>query len=411
MPCKILSEMSILKNKKIILAVSGSIAAYKAAFLIRLLTKSGADIRVIMTSAAADFISPLTLSTLSKNQVLSSVSSEEGWNNHVELGLWADAMIIAPATANTLAGLANGLCNNMLLAVYLSARCPVFFAPAMDLDMWAHPSTQNNVQKLISYGNILIDVADGELASGLSGKGRMAEPEDIVKSLENYFEINSYKPLTGKKVLITSGPTLEAIDPVRYISNHSTGKMGKAIAETMADAGAEVVFVSGPVNEYPQHNNIKTIKVKSAKVMYEAALSEFADSTISILTAAVADYSPALIATQKIKKNSDEGMVIELVKTIDIAAALGKLKKENQLMVGFALETENFMENALKKLNSKNLDFIVLNSLKDEGAGFGFDTNKITIIDKNKTVEKFELKSKKAVAFDILKKITSFLHL
>jgi phosphopantothenoylcysteine decarboxylase / phosphopantothenate---cysteine ligase len=403
--------MSILKNKKIILAVSGSIAAYKAAFLIRLLTKSGADLRVIMTSAAADFISPLTLSTLSKNQVLNSVSSEEGWNNHVELGLWADAMIIAPATANTLAGLANGLCNNMVLAVYLSARCPVFFAPAMDLDMWAHPSTQNNVQKLLSYGNILIDVADGELASGLSGKGRMAEPEDIVKSLENYFEINAYKPLTGKKVLITSGPTLEAIDPVRFISNHSTGKMGKAIAETMADAGAEVVFVSGPVNEYPQHINIKTIKVKSAEEMYKAALSEFADATISILTAAVADYSPALVATEKIKKKGDEGMVIELVKTIDIAAALGKLKKENQLMVGFALETENFMENALKKLASKNLDFIVLNSLKDEGAGFGFDTNKITIIDRNKTVEKFELKSKKAVAFDILKKISSFLHL
>jgi phosphopantothenoylcysteine decarboxylase/phosphopantothenate--cysteine ligase len=401
----------MLQNKKILLGISGSIAAYKAAFLTRLLIKEGAEVRVIMTPAATDFISPLSLSTLSKNPVHSAVSSEEGWNNHVELGLWADIMIIAPATANTLAGMANGFCNNMLLAVYLSSRCPVFFAPAMDLDMWTHPATQNNVQKLISYGNLLIDVADGELASGLSGKGRMAEPEDIVKIISEYFAKKEFKRLNGKKVLITSGPTIEPIDPVRFISNYSTGKMGKAIAEALAENGAEVIFISGPVSHYPIHKNIETIKVKSAEEMYLATAKHFSESEITILTAAVADYTPAVVATEKIKKKGDEGMVIELVKTKDIAASLGKLKKEGQLLIGFALETENFMENANKKLASKNLDFIVLNSLKDEGAGFGFETNKISIIERNGDIERFGLKSKKEVAEDIVEKICSLLHL
>lgn len=403
--------MSILKNKKIILAVSGSIAAYKTAFLTRLLIKNGAEVKVIMTQAAADFIAPLTLSTLSKNPVISSVSSEEGWNNHVELGLWADVMIVAPATANSLAGMANGLCNNMLLAVYLSARCPVFFAPAMDLDMWVHPATQQNVQKLISYGNILIDVADGELASGLSGKGRMAEPEEIVSTLETYFEKSQHKPLLGKKVLISSGPTVEPIDPVRFISNHSSGKMGKAIAETMAEAGAEVIFVSGPVNAYPQHANIKVQKVNTAAEMFEASKIHFESADITILTAAVADYTPATVADEKIKKKGDEGMIIDLVKTVDIAAALGKMKKDGQMNIGFALETENLIDNAKKKLESKNLDFIVLNSPKDEGSAFGHDTNKISIIDRKGNAEHFGLKSKKEAAVDILNKICSLLHL
>ena len=401
----------MLQNKKIILAVSGSIAAYKSALLTRLLIKNGAEVKVIMTSSASDFISPLTLSTLSKNPVISSVSSEEGWNNHVELGLWADAMIVAPATANSLAGMASGLCNNMLLAVYLSARCPVFFAPAMDLDMWAHPATQQNVQKLISYGNILIDVADGELASGLSGKGRMAEPEEIVSVLEKYFEKAKHQPLLGKTVLISSGPTVEPIDPVRFISNHSSGKMGKAIAETMAEAGAEVIFVSGPVNSYPAHANIKVIKVKTAAEMYEASKKDFEAADITILTAAVADYTPALVADEKIKKKGDEGMIIDLIKTVDIAAALGKEKKAGQMLIGFALETENLLENAKKKLESKNLDFIVLNSPKDEGSAFGHDTNKISIIDRGGKAEHFGLKSKKEAAVDILNKICSLLHL
>ena len=403
--------MSILKNKKIILAVSGSIAAYKSAFLTRLLIKNGAEVKVIMTQAAADFIAPLTLSTLSKNPVISSVSSEEGWNNHVELGLWADAMIVAPATANSLAGMANGLCNNMLLAVYLSARCPVFFAPAMDLDMWVHPATQQNVQKLISYGNILIDVADGELASGLSGKGRMAEPEEIVSVLETYFEKSQHKPLMGKKVLINSGPTVEPIDPVRFISNHSSGKMGKAIAETMAEAGAAVIFVSGPVSTYPQHSNIKVQKVNTAAQMFEASIIHFESADITILTAAVADYTPSIVADEKIKKKGDEGMIIDLVKTVDIAAALGKMKKDGQMNIGFALETENMIENAKKKLASKNLDFIVLNSPKDEGSAFGHDSNKISIIDRKGNAEHFGLKSKKEASVDILNKICSLLHL
>ena len=395
----------MLNNKKILLAVSGSIAAYKTAILVRLFIKKGAEVKVVMTDAASDFISPLTLSTLSKNPVHCTVSSEDSWNNHVELGLWADVMIVAPATANTIAAMANGLCNNMLLAAYLSARCPVFFAPAMDLDMWVHPATQSNVNKLISYGNKLIDVADGELASGLSGKGRMAEPEEIVTIISNYFESKSNKILKDIKVLITSGPTVEAIDPVRFISNHSTGKMGKALAEELAGQGAEISFISGPVNDYPISENIKIIKVKSAEEMYQSALLNFSEADVVILTAAVADYRPAVIASEKIKKKGDDGMNIDLVKTKDIAAELGKLKTADQILVGFALETENVKENAQKKLISKNLDFIVLNNLKDEGAGFGHDTNKITIIDKNGKVDEYNLKSKKEVAVDISNKI------
>jgi phosphopantothenoylcysteine decarboxylase/phosphopantothenate--cysteine ligase len=395
----------MLKNKKILLAVSGSIAAYKTAIIVRLFIKEGAEVKVIMTEAATDFISPLTLSTLSKNSVHSSVSNEDSWNNHVELGLWADVMIVAPATANTLAAMANGICNNMLLAAYLSARCPVFFAPAMDLDMWVHPATQSNINKLISYGNQMIDVADGELASGLFGKGRMAEPEEIVQVIYKYFESKSIQNFKGKKVLITSGPTVEAIDPVRFISNHSTGKMGKAIAEELASQGAEITFISGPVNEYPKSEKMNLIKVKSAEEMYQAALLNFFEADIVILTAAVADYRPAVTASEKIKKKGDDGMNIELIKTKDIAAELGKIKKGNQIFVGFALETENVKENAQKKLNSKNLDFVVLNNLKDQGAGFGYDTNKITIIDKYGNSEEFSLKSKKEVAFDIAHKI------
>lgn len=398
----------MLADKKIILAVSGSIAAYKIAFLTRLLVKKGAEVRVVMTAAAANFITPLTLSTLSKNPVFSSVSSEEGWNNHVELGLWADAIVVAPATANTLAQMANGICNNMLLAVYLSARCPVFFAPAMDLDMWVHPATKANVAKLLSYGNFLIDVADGELASGLVGKGRMAEPEAIVQALESFFEQSTRKPLKGKKVVMTSGPTVEAIDPVRFISNHSSGKMGTAIADELAAQGAEVILISGPVQVKPKHTNVAVIPVHSAEQMYEAAMQHFPNADIAILAAAVADYTPIEVATEKIKKKAETGMVIELKKTKDIAAALGEIKKKGQLMVGFALETENFIENAQSKLIRKNLDFIVLNSLKDKGAGFGFDTNKVTFMDIAGGIQRFELKTKKEVAKDIIDKIISY---
>ncbi len=397
-----------LYQKKIILGVSGSIAAYKAASLVRLLIKEGAEVRVIMTPSACDFISPLTLSTLSKNEVFSSVSSEAGWNNHVELGLWADALLIAPSTANTIAQLSNGLCNNMLQAVYLSARCPVFFAPAMDLDMWTHPATQSNVARLQSYGNILIDVADGELASGLVGKGRMAEPEDIVAQLSQYFGQGAR--LRGKKILISSGPTVEPIDPVRFISNHSTGKMGAAIAETLAAQGAKVCFISGPAKNLPlTHPNISIISVQTAEEMYQAAIKHFPSCEAAILTAAVADYTPVVVADEKIKKKGEEGMVVELKKTKDIAAELGKIKTENQVLVGFALETENFMDNAQKKLASKNLDFIVLNSLKDSGAGFGFDTNKVCFIDRKGEVLRFDLKSKKEVAKDIVDKLCSYL--
>ncbi|WP_435353832.1 bifunctional phosphopantothenoylcysteine decarboxylase/phosphopantothenate--cysteine ligase CoaBC [Emticicia sp. SJ17W-69] len=392
-----------LKNKKILLGVSGSIAAYKSALLVRLLVKEGAEVKVIMTHAAKDFITPLTLSTLSKNPVLSSFTNGENgeWNNHVELGLWADAMIIAPASANTLAKCANGIVDNLLIASYLSAKCPVFFAPAMDLDMYVHPSTVENLRKLKSFGNEIINASYGELASGLVGEGRLAEPEEVVHQLTKFF--SRKETLKGKKVLITAGPTQEPIDPVRFISNHSSGKMGFAIAEAFEMAGAEVVLVSGPVS-IPFPNGVKIEKVQSAQQMYEATTKYFLESDIVILSAAVADYTPLHVADKKIKKKEDV-FTIEMTKTTDIAATLGKEKKTGQIIVGFALETDNEFENAKGKLERKNFDFIVLNSLQDSGAGFRYDTNKIKIINRAGKVYNFELKTKKEVAMDILETI------
>jgi len=394
-------------GKKIILGVSGSIAAYKAAFLTRLLIKSGAEVQILMTESATQFITPLTLSTLSKRPVHTQVSSEDSWNNHVELGLWADAMIIAPTTATTLAKLANGIADNVIVATYLSARCPVFFAPAMDLDMWLHPSTVSNVQKLQSYGNQLIDVAHGELASGLVGNGRMAEPEFIVETLEKYF--SKKEDLVGKKVLITAGPTYEPIDPVRFIGNRSSGKMGVALAKELAERGAEVKLILGPSALEIYHANIETIRVTNAQSMYEATQSRFEESDISILAAAVADYRPINVTDKKIKKK-DKTLTIELEKTTDIAATLGKQKRANQLLIGFALETNNEIENAKGKLERKNFDFIVLNSLQDKGAGFAVDTNKITILRKDNKMKDFELKSKTKVAIDIVNEIVSMIN-
>ncbi len=393
-------------RKKIILGISGSIAAYKAASLTRLLIKSGAEVQILMTEAATQFITPLTLSTLSKKAVHVHVSSEESWNNHVEIGLWADAMIVAPATATTLAKMANGIADSVIVATYLSARCPVFFAPAMDLDMWKHPSTIQNVQKLQSYGNHLIDVAHGELASGLVGNGRMAEPEAIVEILNQFF--NKQKDLFGKNALITAGPTHEAIDPVRFIGNRSTGKMGVAIAEELANRGAIVKLVLGPSSLNTTHPNIETIRVTNAQSMFEAAKVHFKKSDISVLAAAVADYRPMTVADKKIKKK-DKTLTIKLEKTTDIAATLGKQKKKKQLLIGFALETNNELENAKGKLERKNFDFIVLNSLKDKGAGFAVDTNKITIVRKDNKIKNFELKSKKQVAIDIVNEIVELI--
>lgn len=396
----------MLKGKNIILGVSGSIAAYKAAFFVRLLVKEGAEVKVIMTSAAKDFITPLTLSTVSKNPVISEfVKGEDGeWNNHVALGLWADAIIIAPASANTIGKMANGICDNILLATYLSARCPVFIAPAMDLDMYQHPSVKSNLTKLVSFGNHLINAEHGELASGLMGQGRLAEPEHLTKILSDYFEKGNR--LNKKKILITAGPTYEAIDPVRFIGNHSTGKMGFAIAEEAATQGAQVTLVSGPTQLAIAHPNINLIKVKSGNEMYAACKTVVQDCEIVILAAAVADYTPKTIAKQKIKKQSND-MQLDLTKTIDIAQELGKLKSEGQINVGFALETHAELENAQKKIIKKNLDLIVLNSLNDEGAGFGHDTNKISIIDNQNNITHFELKSKKEVAKDIINAIVA----
>lgn len=393
----------LLSGKKIILAVTGSIAAYKTPQLVRLLIKAGAEVRVIMTDAAAHFVTPLSLATVSKHPVLSSVTDGASWNNHVELGLWADAMLIAPCSANTLGRLANGLCDTLVNAVYLSARCPVFIAPAMDEDMWIHPSVKANIQRVISYGNHLIPVAHGELASGLVGEGRMAEPEDIVSFLGRFFSTG--KPFSGKKVLITAGPTYERIDPVRFIGNFSTGKMGIALAETMAAQGASVTLVLGPSHLQATQAGVETITVESAADMYEACVARFPGTDIAILAAAVADFRPEQMAGEKIKKQAGALLELKLVQTQDILASLGKTKQPGQLLVGFALETNNEHGNALKKLQAKNADMIVLNSLRDEGAGFGHDTNKITIIDQNGTQTSLPLQSKKQTAAAIVKHI------
>ncbi len=402
--------MSVLSGKKILLGITAGIAAYKSANLVRLFIKLGAEVKVIMTPASKDFITPLTLSTLSKNPVHSQFfdteNDNEVWNNHVELGLWADYFLIAPATANTLSKMANGTCDNLVLATYLSAKCPVYFAPAMDLDMYKHPSTKENFQKLQSFGNRMIPATSGELASGLVGEGRMAEPEDIVAFIEK--DILSTLPLSGKKVLITAGPTYEAIDPVRFIGNHSSGKMGFEIAKEAANLGAEVFLISGPSNEKINHSLIHRIDVVSAEEMFKASHEYFNEIDITILSAAVADYKPKNIANQKIKKSA-ASLSIELEPTKDILASLGKIKKL-QFLVGFALETDNEIENAKNKLKTKNLDLIVLNSLKDKGAGFATNTNKITIIDKNFNQKEFDLKSKTAVAKDIFNEIIQKLN-
>ncbi len=388
----------MLQNKKILLAVTGSIAAYKAATLVRLFVKNGAEVKVIMTKAAEDFIPALTLSTLSKNKALTNLFEADTWANHVMLGRWADIMLIAPASCNTIAKMTTGLCDNLVQAIYLSATCPVMLAPAMDEDMWKHPATKSNIEKLKQYGNIILPVDNGELASGLVGEGRMAEPEDIINFIFTYFKKGN--DLEGKKVLITAGPTFEQLDPVRFIGNNSTGKMGIAIAKECAIRGAIVTLVLGPSAEKVE-TNINLIKVRSAEEMYNACIERFKDTDIAIMSAAVADYTPVVKATEKIKKTEDI-FNLALKRTNDILKKLGTLKTGNQILVGFALETENEKENALKKLDSKNADFIVLNSLKDEGAGFGHNTNKITIFDKAGNANFFPVKRKDEVAADII---------
>ena len=396
----------MLKGKKILLGITGSIAAYKSAVLVRLLVKKGAEVKVIMTTAAKDFVTPLSLSTLSKNDVLSDIADNDTWANHVMLGRWADIMLLAPLSCNTLAKMANGLCDNLVMAVYLSATCPVVAAPAMDEDMWHHQSTTDNLVKITSFGNHIIPVEKGELASGLVGEGRMAEPETIVAWLDNFF--SDKLQLKGKKVLVTAGPTYEAIDPVRFIGNHSSGKMGVAIAEEMKNRGADVVLILGPsVIKVPE--GIEVIKVKSANEMYEACINRFNAIDIAVMSAAVADYTPVSLSNEKIKK-TDNIFNVELTKTKDILKSLGERKTNKQLLVGFALETNNEKEYALKKLQTKNADMIVLNSLNDSGAGFGYDTNKITIFDKQGNEYPFNMKSKKEVAKDIVNTIIKLLH-
>jgi phosphopantothenoylcysteine decarboxylase / phosphopantothenate---cysteine ligase len=391
----------MLKGKKILLAVTGSIAAYKAAMIVRLCIKEGADVKVIMTEAATNFIPSLTLGTLSKNKVLTHLFEEDTWANHVMLGRWADVMLVAPATCNTIAKMAHGICDNLLQAIYLSATCPVIVAPAMDEDMWLHGSTKKNITILQGYRNIILSVGNGELASGLTGEGRMAEPEVIVDFIASF--LAQEKDLLNKKILISAGPTYEKLDPVRFIGNHSTGKMGIALAKECVNRGGEVTLVLGPSTELVP-TNIKVVNVESAAEMYEACTQIFENIDIAIMSAAVADYTPIVKAIEKIKKSEDT-FVVELKKTADILKKLGELKTDKQLLVGFALETEHEKENALKKIKNKNADFIVLNSLKDDGAGFGHDTNKITIFDKEGNEFLFETKSKEKVAVDIINTI------
>ena len=402
--------MSILRSKNILLGISAGIAAYKTAFLVRLFVKAGAHVRVVMTPSAKEFVTPLTLSTLSDHPVLSDFTDENDdnavWNNHVELGLWADFFVVAPATANTLSKMASGNSDNFLIATYLSAKCPVYFAPAMDLDMYKHPTTKNALDKLQSYGNILIPSAFGELASGLVGMGRMAEPETIVETIEQH--LLEGLPLYGKKILVTAGPTHEAIDPVRYIGNHSSGRMGFEIANTAAQLGAEVILISGPTHYKALYDSIQTIPITSARDMYDAAHQYFKGVDAAILSAAVADYRPKFPAVSKLKKKSSS-LVLELEKTEDVLASLGEIK-EKQLLIGFALETENEVANAIKKLKAKNLDLIILNSLNDDGAGFGGSTNKISIIDKDLNQTNYPLKSKSEVADDIINELIKRVH-
>ncbi len=397
----------MLRGKKIILGITGSIAAYKSATLVRLLVKQGAKVKVIMTPLAKEFITPLTLATLSNNPILVDFFNPENgdWNSHVDLGLWADAYIIAPATANTIGKMVTGVADNLLLTTYLSAKCPVFIAPAMDLDMFAHPSTKHNLQTLKSFGNKIIEPTVGQLASGLEGKGRMEEPENIVRYIDDFF---TPKKMAGKKVLITAGPTYEKIDPVRYIGNFSSGKMGFALAESCARQGAEVTLITGPVNLSARHPNIRRIDVDSAEEMYKAVMNRFYKMDGAILCAAVADFTPIQKFDSKIKREK-QNLILELKPTNDIAAAVGKIKGGEQFVVGFALESDNEEQNAIGKMERKNLDFIVLNSLQDHNTGFGFDTNKVSIIHRSGMKKKYELKSKLDVADDIVNEINTLI--
>ncbi|PSL33130.1 bifunctional phosphopantothenoylcysteine decarboxylase/phosphopantothenate synthase [Chitinophaga ginsengisoli] len=436
----------MLQGKKILLGVSGSIAAYKAATLVRLLVKEGADVKVVMTPSACDFITPLTLATLSKHEVPVTISDNQSWNNHVMLGRWADVMLVAPASANTLSKMANGACDNLLMATYLSATCPVLFAPAMDEDMWHHPATKNNISKLLSYGHQQIPVEKGELASGLFGEGRMAEPENIVKYLEAHFSDRQSQhtsaatpggvspigqsavgpsaqyvdqqqfasaglPLKGKKALVTAGPTQEPLDPVRYISNHSSGKMGIAIADALAAAGAEVTLVLGPTGLSAGNPAINTIRVVTAEDMFNSSAAHFTQADVIVMAAAVADYRPKHVADIKMKKGEGDALTLELEKTKDILRTLGATRTDKQVLVGFSLETNNEKEYALKKLREKHLDLVVMNSLNDKGAGFNHDTNKVTLFDKKGDARDLPLKSKLAVAQDIVAAIVDIVHL
>ena len=401
----------MLTGKKILLGITGSIAAYKIPLLVRLLKKDGADVRVVMTPSARDFVTPLTLSTLSGNPVLTHGFDEKTgkWDSHVELGLWADLMVVAPASANTMAKMAYGMADNYLLTVCLSAKCPIMFAPAMDLDMYKHQATQQNIKTLIERGCIFVAPSSGELASGLCGEGRMEEPQKIYERIKAFFQTK--RNFTGKKVLITAGPTYEAIDPVRFIGNHSSGLMGIEIARAFADQGADVTLVLGPSNISPNRNNIKLLPVTSAKEMYDAVMSFFPKTDIAVLSAAVADFRPETAADQKIKKNPDnDTLTLKLVKTDDILKSVGSKKTENQVVVGFALETENGLDNAKKKLHTKNIDLIVLNEMNESGVGFKTKTNKVSIITKDDKVTEFDLKPKNEVALDVLDAIYQYMN-
>ena len=402
-------KILMLNGKKIILGITGGIAAYKSALLVRLLVKEGVEVKVIMTPSAKEFITPLTMATLSKNPIMVDFYNPENgdWNSHVDMGLWADAIIVAPATANTIGKMANAIADNLLVTTYLSAKCPIFIVPAMDLDMYRHPANRRNIDTLQSFGNIIIEPTSGELASGLEGKGRMEEPEQIVGQIKSFFK--SKASLRGKQFLVTAGPTYEKLDPVRFIGNYSSGKMGFAIAEELAIRGADVVLVSGPTHLDKYAENIELVRVNTADEMYKACMSFFPTCNGAVMSAAVADFTPIVKSEKKVKSKSS--LSIDLKATLDIAAELGKIKQKDQILVGFALETNNEKSNAVKKLKEKNLDFIVLNSLNDKGAGFNSDTNKVTFIDKLGKEEQFELKPKRVVAIDIVQEILKFMDI